>query len=108
MGWRWRKSIGLGGGARTTISPNGVGFSWGFAGFRIGRSPTGFIWISFTIPLIGISFFRYINPRARATLPNSASSSQVSSAPVTPSVTTQSPPLTANQRILEKIKRNEP
>jgi hypothetical protein len=106
MAWRWRKSIGLGGGARTTISPNGIGVSWGFAGFRFGRSPNGSRWISYTIPLTGISFFRYINQRASATSPNSKASSQALTAAVItqPPVSTQSTPLTANQRVLEKIK----
>jgi hypothetical protein len=107
MGWRWRKSIGLPGGARATVSKGGVGFSWGFSGLRIGRSPTGEAWISFSIPGTGISFIKY--------LPSFRSQSATASPPQNPTASiaaqgsqpNQQPVLlTANQRLLEKIKKS--
>jgi len=60
MGWRWRRSINAGG-ARATLSKSGVGFSYGFAGLRIGRSPSGNYWVSATIPGTGMSFIKYFD-----------------------------------------------
>jgi len=102
MGWRWRKTIGLFGGARATVSRNGAGFSWGFSGLRIGRSPTGNLWVSFSIPGTGISFIKY--------LPTFSSQRSIPAAPpaaiAPPSLGSQpSIPLTPNQRLLEKIKK---
>jgi len=108
MGWRWRNSTNLGGGARTTMTSRGMGVSWGLAGFRIGRSPGGAIWVSFSIPGTGISFFKKLPNRgnlAQQPLPPVAQQSQIStpSPPPQPSVN----PLTANQKVLEEIKRSK-
>lgn len=35
MGFRFRKSINMGGGFRLNLSKSGVGYSWGTKGFRI-------------------------------------------------------------------------
>ena len=35
MGFRYRKSINLGGGFRINLSKSGVGYSWGTKGYRI-------------------------------------------------------------------------
>lgn len=103
MGWRWRKSISLGGGTRTTMTSNGMGVSWGLAGLRIGRSPTGSLWVSASIPGTGISFFKYLSPKApQATQQQSAIQAPPSPPPAT------SIPITANQRILEDIRRKKP
>lgn len=107
MGWRWRKSISLGG-ARTTLSQSGLGFSYGFAGLRIGRSPSGNFWVSFTIPGTGISFFKYIGSNQSTGLTNQQ--------PTTTSIQNQIPssnqPVaslqTNNQRLLEKMKNIKP
>lgn len=107
MSWRWRNSINLGGGARTTMSTRGIGASWGLAGLRVGRSPTGSFWVSFTVPGTGISFFKYLSQQG----------SQTTQAPPQPQpvVTILPPiqhapntPLTANQRILEEIRNTKP
>ncbi|MCK9330314.1 MAG: DUF4236 domain-containing protein, partial [Candidatus Cloacimonetes bacterium] len=34
MGWRLRKSIKLPGGFRVNLSKSGIGYSWGFKGYR--------------------------------------------------------------------------
>lgn len=103
MGWRWRKSINLGGGARTTMTARGMGVSWGIAGFRIGRAPTGSLWASFTIPGTGISFFKYLSPKSKL-----AGTSQQPLIPVQAPLSTQLPhssgtPMTHNQRVLDEI-----
>lgn len=108
MGWRWRNSIHLGGGARSTMTSRGMGVSWGLAGFRMGRSPGGDLWVSFSIPGTGISFFKKL-PRLgnqTPTLPTGTQQSQTR----TPSPLPQPPvnQLTANQKLLQAIKRTKP
>lgn len=106
MGWRWRKSISLGG-AKTTISQTGLGFSYGFAGLRIGRSPSGNCWISLTVPGTGISFFKYFSSNQSTGLTNQlhtiSNQNQIPSSnqPVASSKTN-------NQRFLEKMKNIKP
>lgn len=106
MGWRWRRTINLGGGARTTMTSRGMGVSWGIAGFRIGKSPTGSIWVSFTIPGTGISFFKYLSsqgqqaaPQQQPSIPAQSSAPALQHAPNT---------MTANERILDEIRRSKP
>ena len=41
MGFRFRKSINLGGGFKINISKSGVGYSWGTKGFRVTKKSTG-------------------------------------------------------------------
>ena len=60
LGFRWIQRIRLPFGIRSSISRNGVGFSWGVPGARIGLSPTGRKWISFGFPSIGLNFFKYL------------------------------------------------
>jgi len=104
MGWQWRKSFGFGG-AKTTISNNGVGFSYGFAGLRFGRSPAGNFWVSITIPGTGISFIKYLRTKNNlASLPPVNSSPNVSNQSSIQKNTTQS----VNQKLLEKMKRIKP
>lgn len=105
MSWRLRKSLGLGGGAKSTITPNGLGMSWGLGGIRLGISPTGACWISVSIPGTGVSYLKYIsNPRKTATLdqiqtkttqPDDAKSDLVNSN------------TSFNQNILEQIKKSK-
>jgi hypothetical protein len=107
MGWRWRKSIGLGGGVRTTISKNGLGFSYGFGGLRVGRSPSGDLWVSATIPGTGIGFFKSLS--SGTTTQPVAQPLPIQNQPITPAtsgriVTSQ----TQNQKILEKMKKLKP
>ncbi len=55
MGFRFRKSIGLGRGARVNLSKSGVGFSLGTKGVRYTMGPSGRRW-TFSIPGTGLSY----------------------------------------------------
>lgn len=56
MGFRYRKSINLGGGFRINISKSGVGYSFGTKGYRITKTAKGTIRRTASIPGTGISF----------------------------------------------------
>ena len=55
MGFRYRKSINLGGGFRINLSKSGVGYSWGTKGFRYTKTATGRTRKTYSIPGTGIS-----------------------------------------------------
>lgn len=55
MGFRYRKSINLGGGFRINLSKSGVGYSWGTKGFRYTKTATGRTRTTYSIPGTGIS-----------------------------------------------------
>ena len=61
FGWRWVQRIRLPLGFRSSMTRNGMGFSWGIPGLRFGISPSGRKWISFGFPRSGLYFFRYLN-----------------------------------------------
>lgn len=56
MGFRYRKSINLGGGFRVNISKSGVGYSWGVKGARITKTARGTTRRTLSIPGTGISY----------------------------------------------------
>ena len=56
MGFRYRKSIRLGGGFRINISGSGVGYSWGVPGYRITKTANGKIRETASIPGTGLSY----------------------------------------------------
>lgn len=56
MGWRFRQSINLGGGFRINISKNGIGYSWGFPGYRYTKTADGRTRHTYSIPGTGISW----------------------------------------------------
>lgn len=56
MGFRYRKSINLGGGFRINISKSGVGYSWGVKGYRITKTAKGTIRETYSIPGTGVSY----------------------------------------------------
>ncbi len=56
MGFRFRKSFGLGKGFRVNASKSGVGFSWGIPGFRITQTAKGQKRATISIPGTGISY----------------------------------------------------
>lgn len=58
--WRFRKVFSFGR-MRTTFSKKGIGYSYGFLGFRFGVSPTGNRFVSFGIPGTGLYFIKYFN-----------------------------------------------
>lgn len=56
MGFRFRKSIKLGGGFRINLSKSGVGYSWGTKGMRFTKSSNGRKRTTYSIPGTGISY----------------------------------------------------
>ena len=56
MGFRFRKSINLGGGFRINISKSGIGYSWGVKGFRITQTSRGTTRKTYSIPGTGFSY----------------------------------------------------
>lgn len=56
MGFRYRKSIKLGGGFRINLSKSGIGYSWGVKGYRITKTAKGTIRRTTSIPGTGISY----------------------------------------------------
>ena len=56
MGFRFRKSINLGGGFRVNLSKSGVGYSWGTKGYRVTKKAGGGGRTTASIPGTGISY----------------------------------------------------
>lgn len=56
MGFRFRKSINLGGGLRVNLSKSGVGYSWGVKGYRVTKTAKGTTRRTASIPGTGISY----------------------------------------------------
>ena len=56
MGFRYRKSINLGGRFRINISKSGVGYSWGVKGYRVTKTAKGTVRRTVSIPGTGISY----------------------------------------------------
>lgn len=56
MGFRYRKSINLGGGFRINLSKSGVGYSWGTKGYRVTRTARGTTRRTYSIPGTGLSY----------------------------------------------------
>ena len=56
MGFRFRKSINLGGGFRINLSKSGVGYSWGTKGYRVTKTAKGKTRTTASIPGTGLSY----------------------------------------------------
>lgn len=56
MGFRFRKSISLGGGFKINLSKSGIGYSWGTKGYRISSTARGTTRRTYSIPGTGISY----------------------------------------------------
>ena len=56
MGFRYRRSLNLGGGFRINISKSGIGYSWGVKGYRITKTSRGTVRRTASLPGTGISF----------------------------------------------------
>ena len=56
MGFRFRKSIYVGGGFRVNLSKSGVGYSWGTKGYRVTKNAGGGGRTTASIPGTGISY----------------------------------------------------
>lgn len=63
MRFRFRKSFNLGFGFRINLSKSGIGFSWGFPGFRKTKLCSGRKRITFNIPGTGISYIKECETR---------------------------------------------
>lgn len=56
MGFRFRKSINLGGGFRINLSKSGASYSWGHRGYRISKTVNGSTRTTVSVPGTGISY----------------------------------------------------
>lgn len=56
MGFRFRKSINLGGGFKINLSKSGIGYSWGTKGYRVTKTARGTTRRTYSIPGTGISW----------------------------------------------------
>lgn len=56
MGFRYRKSINLGGGFRINMSKSGIGYSWGTKGYRVTKTAKGKTRTTYSIPGTGLSY----------------------------------------------------
>ncbi|WP_105204573.1 DUF4236 domain-containing protein [Neobittarella massiliensis] len=66
MGFRFRKSINLGGGFRINLSKSGVGYSWGVPGYRTTHSANGKKRKTYSIPGTGLSYTQTSGGKASA------------------------------------------
>lgn len=69
MGFRFRKSINLGGGFKVNLSKSGVGYSWGTKGVRYTKTATGKNRTTISIPGTGISHITESGGIKRSTTP---------------------------------------
>lgn len=56
MGFRFRKSINLGGGFRINLSKSGIGYSWGVKGYRVTKTSKGRTRTTLSLPGTGFSY----------------------------------------------------
>ncbi|GAA0063623.1 DUF4236 domain-containing protein [Clostridium sp. CTA-1] len=56
MGFRYRKSINLGGGFPINLSKSGVGYSWGVPGYRVTKTANGKLRKTYSISGTGVSY----------------------------------------------------
>lgn len=95
MGFRYRKSINLGGGFRINLSKSGVGYSWGTKGYRITKTASGKTRRTYSIPGTGLSYVdesgpnrtrrntrTYEQPRQQQSFPNEYSEHKIESADI--------------------------
>ena len=65
MGFRFRKSINLGGGVRINFSKSGIGYSFGVPGLRYTKSPNGRTRKTYSIPGTGLSYVDESNSKSK-------------------------------------------
>lgn len=65
MGFRFRKSIKVGGGFRINLSKSGIGYSWGIPGYRITKTATGRTRNTYSIPGTGMSYVQESSTRSK-------------------------------------------
>ncbi|QNU65895.1 DUF4236 domain-containing protein [Ruminiclostridium herbifermentans] len=82
MGFRYRKSINLGGGFRVNLSKSGVGYSWGTKGYRVTKKAGGGTRKTYSIPGTGLSWTSDSgkgNNKSRSRINNSLNASSYAS-----------------------------
>ena len=67
MGFRYRKSINLGGGFKVNLSKSGVGYSWGTKGARITKTAKGTKRTTLSVPGTGISYVSETSGKKKVT-----------------------------------------
>ena len=65
MGYRFRKSINLGGGFKINLSKSGIGYSWGIPGLRYTKLANGRERHTYSIPGTGISYVEDVSSGKR-------------------------------------------
>ena len=58
MGFRYRKSINLGGGFKINLSKSGIGYSWGTKGYRVTKTARGTTRTTLSVPGTGLSYVK--------------------------------------------------
>lgn len=81
MGFRFRKSINLGGGFKVNLSKSGVGYSWGTKGVRYTKTAKGKTRTTVSIPGTGISHVSESGGKKRTTKQKSTKTTSNFSAP---------------------------
>ena len=65
MGFRFRKSINLGGGFKINLSKSGIGYSFGTKGYRVTKKASGGTRSTLSVPGTGISYVHETNGKSR-------------------------------------------
>lgn len=86
MGFRFRKSLNLGGGFRLNFSKSGIGFSIGGKGFRYTHTATGRRRSTFSIPGSGISYVVESGAKKRSSRSHSRAESATQAPPAEPQI----------------------
>lgn len=81
MGFRFRKSINLGGGFKVNLSKSGVGYSWGTKGVRYTKTASGKKRTTLSIPGTGISYVTESDGKKKSTKLKTIKSTSKFSAP---------------------------
>lgn len=68
MPWRFRKIVRLGP-LRGWLSRTGIGYSWGFPGFRIGVAADGRRYFSIGFPGTGLYFYKFFRRSSKGRAP---------------------------------------
>lgn len=86
MGFRFRKSLNLGGGFRLNFSKSGIGFSIGGKGFRYTHTATGRHRSTFSIPGSGISYVVESGAKKRSSRSRARADSATQATPAEPRI----------------------
>jgi hypothetical protein len=76
MGFRFRKSFNLGLGFKVNLSKSGIGYSWGFPGYRITKTANGRTRKTYSIPGTGIGYVDEKSNKTQSRQTNSITNEQ--------------------------------